>query len=60
MTWTRIAGASSSDSVNEWRFSGKVTGRERVGVPAGNFDAIKAELEGQLDLSSPIDARPFL
>lgn len=53
VTWKKIAGATSSDSVNEWRFSGKVTGRERVGVPAGNFDAIKAELEGQLSISSP-------
>jgi len=54
VTWTRIAGARSSDSVNEWRFNGKVTGRERIGVPAGNFVAIKAELEGQLNLSSPM------
>ena len=54
VTWNKIAGATSSDSVNEWRFSGKVTGRERVGVPAGNFDAIKAELEGELSISSPM------
>jgi hypothetical protein len=53
VSWSRIAGASSTDAVNDWRFSGKVTGRERVAVPAGSFDAIKAELEGQLDISSP-------
>jgi hypothetical protein len=54
VTWTRIAGASSSDSVNEWRFNGKVTGRERIGLPAGTFLAIKAELEGQLNISAPM------
>ena len=53
VTWTKIAGATSADSVNDWRFRGKVTGRERVAVPAGNFDAIKAELEGNLDISVP-------
>ncbi len=59
VTWSKIAGATSSDSINDWRFSGKVTGRERVRVPAGSFDAIKAELEGQLDLSSPSTRDPF-
>jgi hypothetical protein len=54
VTWTRIAGATSSDSVNDWLFNGKVTGRERIGIPAGNFLAIKAELEGQLNISSPM------
>lgn len=57
--WSKIDGAKSSDSINDWRFSGKVTGRERVRVPAGNFDAIKAELEGQLDLSFPSTRDPF-
>lgn len=51
--WNKIAGATSSDSINDWRFSGKVIGRERVRVPAGDFDAIKAELEGELDVSFP-------
>jgi hypothetical protein len=51
-SWARIAGASS-DSLNEWRFSGKVTGSERVRVPAGTFEATKAELEGQRDISFP-------
>lgn len=59
VTWNKIAGATSSDSINDWRFSGKVTGRERVRVPAGSFDAIKAELEGQLHLSSPSTRDPF-
>ena len=58
VTWSRIAGATSSDSINNWRISGKVTGRERVRVAAGSFDAIKAELEGQLDLSSPMPRDP--
>ena len=53
VSWSKIAGASSTDTINSWRISGKVTGRERIRVPAGSFDAIKAELEGQLDLSSP-------
>jgi len=57
--WSKIDGAKSSDSINDWRFSGKVTGRERVRVPAGNFDAIKAELEGQLDISFPSTRDPF-
>jgi hypothetical protein len=51
--WNKIAGATSSDSINDWRFSGKVIRRERVRVPAGTFDAIKAELEGELDVSFP-------
>jgi hypothetical protein len=59
LKWSKIAGASSSDSVNDWRFNGRVTGRERVRVPAGTFDAIKAELEGQLDISFPSTRDPF-
>jgi hypothetical protein len=59
VTWSKIAGVTSSDSINSWRVSGKVTGRERVRVPAGSFDAIKAELEGELDLSSPSTRDPF-
>jgi hypothetical protein len=51
--WNKIAGATSTDSISDWRFSGKVAGRERVRVPAGSFDAIKAELEGELDISFP-------
>ncbi len=51
--WSKIAGATSADSINDWRFSGKVIGRERVRVPAGTFDAIKTELEGELDVSFP-------
>ena len=58
VTWSKIAGATSSDSINNWRFSGKVIGRERVRVAAGSFDAIKAELEGQLHLSSPMPRDP--
>ena len=59
MKWSKIAGASSSDSISDWRFSGRVTGRERVRVPAGTFEAIKAELEGQLDISFPSTRDPF-
>lgn len=59
MTWRKIAGVTSSDSINSWQVSGKVTGRERVRVPAGNFDAIKAELEGELDLSAPSTRDPY-
>jgi hypothetical protein len=59
VTWNKIAGAKSTDSINDWRFSGKVTGRERVRVPAGNFDAIRAELEGQLDITFPSTRDPF-
>jgi hypothetical protein len=51
VAWTKIAGASSPDA--DWRFRGKITGRERVAVPAGSFDAIKAELEGNLDINFP-------
>ena len=58
VTWSKIAGAASSDSITHWRFSGKVTGRERVRVAAGSFDAIKAELEGQLDLTTPMPRDP--
>ena len=57
--WSKIAGATSSDSINDWRFSGRVAGRERVRVPAGTFEAIKAELEGQLDISFPSTRDPF-
>lgn len=57
--WNKIGGATSTDSMNEWRFRGKVAGRERVRVPAGSFDAIKAELEGNLDLSFPSSRDPF-
>jgi hypothetical protein len=57
--WSKIPGASSSDSISDWRFAGRVTGRERVRVPAGTFDAIKAELEGQLDISFPSTRDPF-
>jgi hypothetical protein len=59
MKWSKIAGATSSDSISDWRFSGRVTGRERIRVPAGTFDAIKAELEGQLDISFPSTRDPF-
>jgi hypothetical protein len=59
MKWSKIAGATSSDSISDWRFSGRVTGRERVRVPAGTFEAIKAELEGQLDISFPSTRDPF-
>jgi hypothetical protein len=51
MTWGKIAGGSSPGA--DWRFSGKVAGRERVAVPAGSFDAVKAELEGHLDVTFP-------
>lgn len=57
-TWSKIAGATSSDSINNWRFNGKVTGRERVRVAAGSFESVKAELEGHLDLSSPMPRDP--
>ena len=57
--WNRIAGATSADSGNDWRFSGKVAGRERVRVPAGTFDSIKAELEGELEGSFPSSRDPF-
>ena len=53
VTWRDIAGAASSDSINAWRINGKVTGRERITVPAGTFVAIRVELEGELNLSSP-------
>jgi hypothetical protein len=59
MKWSKIAGATSSDSISDWRFSGRVSGRERIRVPAGTFDAIKAELEGQLDISFPSTRDPF-
>lgn len=59
LAWPRIPGVTSSDSVSDWRFRGKVVGREAVRLPAGNFDAIKAELEGQLDLSSPMPRDPY-
>jgi hypothetical protein len=58
VSWSKIPGVTSSDSITSWRFSGKVTGRERVRVAAGSFDTIKAELEGQLDLSSPMPRDP--
>ena len=65
LRWSRIAGAMNADaSTNEWRFSGKVAGREAVRVPAGSFDAIRAELEGQRESSFPssrndyVDATP--
>jgi hypothetical protein len=50
--WPNVPGAinTSGESTVDWRFSGKVVGRERVSVPAGNFDAIKVELTGALDL----------
>jgi hypothetical protein len=51
VTWPKIALAGSSDG--EWRFTGKVSGRERIRVPAGTFDAIKAEIEGRANLTFP-------
>jgi hypothetical protein len=59
VAWAKISGATSSDSINSWRFRGKVVGREAVRLPAGNFEAIKAELEGHLDLSSPMPRDPY-
>ncbi|MGZ8263116.1 MAG: TIR domain-containing protein [Burkholderiales bacterium] len=50
VTWNKIAAGSGSD---DWRLSGKVTGRERVTTPAGTFDAIKAEIQGQRDITFP-------
>jgi hypothetical protein len=50
LAWNAIATVNGSD---EWRMSGKVTGRERVRTPAGTFDAIKAELQGRRDLTFP-------
>jgi len=50
LAWSRIAVGGASES---WRFSGKVAGRETVRVPAGSFEAIKANLEGQLDIAFP-------
>jgi hypothetical protein len=50
VTWNKIAGSSNSE---DWRLSGKVTGRERVTTPAGTFDAIKAEIQGQRDITFP-------
>jgi hypothetical protein len=51
LSWSKIAPGNSSDST--WRFSGKVAGRETVRVPAGTFEAIKAELEGNADIAFP-------
>jgi hypothetical protein len=51
--WPRIRGAANSDALGEWRFDGKVTGSERVRVPAGTFEATRAELEGRRDISFP-------
>jgi hypothetical protein len=50
LAWNEIAVAGSAD---EWRMSGKVTGRERVRTPAGTFEAIKAELQGRRDITFP-------
>ncbi|MES2563640.1 MAG: TIR domain-containing protein [Pseudomonadota bacterium] len=50
VAWSKIpTGAADS----EWRFRGKVVGRERVSVPAGSFDAIRVDLEGNLDVAFP-------
>jgi hypothetical protein len=57
LRWSKIA--SASESLANWRFSGKVVGRETVRVPAGSFEAIKAELEGQNDLTFPSTRDPF-
>lgn len=51
VTWAKISGAASPDA--DWRFHGKVVGRERVSVPAGSFDAIRVDLEGNLDIAFP-------
>jgi len=49
LRWSKIAAANNSS----WGFSGKIVGRETVRVPAGTFEAIKAELEGQADVAFP-------
>jgi hypothetical protein len=52
LRWSRIA-VPNGDSLGAWTFSGKVVGRENVRVPAGAFEAIKAELEGNADVAFP-------
>lgn len=57
--WPKITGAISDQSHVEWRFSGKVIGRDRVSVPAGSFDAIKIELLGALDVGAQQGSHVF-
>jgi hypothetical protein len=52
LRWSRIA-VPNGDSLGAWTFSGKVVGRENVRVPAGTFEAVKAELEGNADIAFP-------
>ena len=52
LRWSKIA-SPNSGSLADWSFSGKIVGRESVRVPAGTFEAIKAELEGNADISFP-------
>lgn len=53
MRWSSIAAGAHVEGGNDWRYSGKVAGRESVRVPAGSFEAIKAELEGQREIAFP-------
>jgi hypothetical protein len=58
--WSRIAGAMNADaSMSDWRFTGRVAGRESVVVPAGSFEAVRAELEGSRESSFPSTRNDF-
>jgi hypothetical protein len=46
-TWSDIPGMSSMSSSDRWRVSARVTAREAVRVPAGEFNAYRVEVEAQ-------------
>jgi len=54
-TWADIPGLTHMSEFDRWRVQAKVVGREKVRVPAGEFDAYKVELEA----SRPHSVSPF-
>ena len=53
--WADIPGLTHMSEFDRWRVQAKVVGREKVRVPAGEFDAYKVELEA----SRPHSVSPF-
>jgi hypothetical protein len=54
-TWADIPGLTHMSEFDRWQVQAKVVGREKVRVPAGEFDAYKVELEA----SRPHSVSPF-
>jgi hypothetical protein len=55
--WADIPGLAHMSTFDRWRVQAKAVGREKVRVPAGEFDAYRVELEAERPHSvSPFDA----